>query len=239
MSDLIPHMASNADDMCIIKSIHTEAINHDPGITYLQTGHQQPGRPSLGAWVSYGLGNENEDLARLHRSYFARERRARCAGAFPAAVGCGLLALRAPRRELSAPGKDAVLYLTNPPGVDKAARRRMLDGLAELNELHHARIRRSRDHVARISQYEMAYKMQTSVPDLMDISDEPDHISIFTATTRANRAPTPRTVSSRGAWRNAACASFSFITAAGISTATCRATSGCSAAMSIKHRPRS
>lgn len=174
MSDAIPHMATNADDMCIIKSIHTEAINHDPGITFLQTGHQQPGRPSFGSWVSYGLGNENEDLpgfiVLISQGSAARDAQA----LFQRLWGAGFLPSEHQGVNFRS-GKDAVLYLTNPPGIGQEARRRMLDGLSELNQIHHEEFS-DPETFARIAQYEMAYKMQTSVPDLMDISDEPDHI---------------------------------------------------------------
>lgn len=174
ISELLPHVAKNADDMCIVRTVHTEAINHDPGITYLQTGHQQPGRPSFGAWVSYGLGNENEDLpgfiVLISQGSAARDAQA----LFQRLWGSGFLPSEHQGVNFRA-GKDPVLYLTNPPGIDREDRRRMLDGLAQLNELHHSEYA-DPEITARIAQYEMAYKMQSSVPDLMDISDEPEHI---------------------------------------------------------------
>jgi len=174
MSELIPHMAEIADEMCVIKTVNTEAINHDPGITYMQTGHQQPGRPSMGAWLSYGLGSMNDDLpgfiVLISQGSAARDAQA----LFQRLWGAGFLPSEHQGVNFRS-GADPVLYLSNPEGIDRGTRRRMLDALADLNQIaldnyHDPEIN------TRISQYEMAYRMQASVPDLMDVSEEPDYI---------------------------------------------------------------
>jgi len=170
VSELLPHTASIVDDIAIIKSVHTEAINHDPAITYIQTGHQLPGRPSMGSWLSYGLGGESEDLPSfivLHATWTGRKE---AQALYSRLWGTGFLPSEHQGVALRAKG-DPVLYLSDPPGVDSISRRHMLDGLAELNAL---RFQETGDPEinARIAQYEMAYRMQTSVPDLMDLGDE-------------------------------------------------------------------
>ena len=172
LSELLPHTASVADDLCIIKTVNTEAINHDPGITYIQTGSQQPGRPSMGAWMSYGIGSENKDLPSfivlISQGSAARDAQA----LFQRLWGAGFLPSEHQGVNFRAKG-DPVLYLSNPHGINGTRRRRMLDALAELNHLHHADYA-DPEITARVAQYEMAYKMQASVPDLMDIGDEPE-----------------------------------------------------------------
>ena len=172
ISELLPHTAKIADDLCIIKTLNTEAINHDPGITYLQTGHQQPGRPSLGAWMSYGLGSENDDLPGfiVLISHGSSKRDAQAL--FQRLWGSGFLPSEHQGVNFRA-AADPVLYLSNPPGIDRNSRRRMLDGLQQLNEMQYHEYS-DPEIVARIAQYEMAYRMQASVPDLTDLSDEPD-----------------------------------------------------------------
>jgi hypothetical protein len=174
VSELIPHLASVIDDICLIKSVHTEAINHDPAITYIQTGSQIPGRPSLGAWLSYGLGSPNADLP----AYVVLHSRL-AAGSQPQALfdrlwGSGFLATQHQGVKLRSSG-DPVLYLSNPPGVDGSTRRKMLDGLSELNRKKHEQVG-DPEIMSRIAQYEMAFRMQTSVPDLVDISNEPKSV---------------------------------------------------------------
>ncbi|MCC6694964.1 MAG: DUF1501 domain-containing protein [Candidatus Hydrogenedentes bacterium] len=174
VSDRLPYIASVSDDLCYIKTVNTEAINHDPAITYIQTGSQQPGRPSVGAWLSYGLGSENHDLpsfiVMLSRTSMARPAQA----LFDRLWGAGFLPSEYQGVKFRS-GGDPVLYLSNPPGVDATTRRRMLDGLANLNAMHFQE-QLDPEVNTRIAQYEMAYRMQTSVPDLADTSDEPDHI---------------------------------------------------------------
>lgn len=172
VSDLLPHVASIADDLCFIKTVNTEAINHDPAITYIQTGSQQPGRPSLGAWLSYGLGSENEDLpgfiVMTSRSDMNRPAQA----LFDRLWGSGFLPSEYQGVKFRS-GTDPVLYLSNPPGIDADTRRRMLDGIAQLNEVQHAAYQ-DPEIDTRIAQYEMAFRMQTSVPELTDLKDEPE-----------------------------------------------------------------
>ncbi len=170
VSELLPHTAQMVDEMAIIKTVNTEAINHDPAITYIQTGAQLPGRPSMGAWLSYGLGDSSRNLPSfvvLHSSWSAK----RDAQALYARLwGAGWLPSRFQGVSLRSQG-DPVLYLSNPPGVSPHTRRTMLDTLAKLNEEQFAAVGDPEIN-ARIAQYEMAYKMQTSVPELTDISDE-------------------------------------------------------------------
>ncbi|MCA9077708.1 MAG: DUF1501 domain-containing protein [Planctomycetaceae bacterium] len=170
VSELLPHTASIADDVCFIKSLHTEAINHDPAITYIQTGAQIPGRPSLGAWLSYGLGSMNDDLPNfvvLHSTWTGRKS---AQALYERLWGTGWLPSQHAGVSLRSQG-DPVLFLSNPPGVTGQSRRQMLDALAELNEKQYEEFGDPEINT-RIQQYEMAYRMQTSVPELMDFSDE-------------------------------------------------------------------
>ncbi len=172
VSDLLPHTAGIVDDISIIRSMHTEAINHDPAITFINTGTQQLGKPSLGAWLSYGLGCETEDLP-AYVVLISRGKRQAMQPLFARLWGSGFLPSDHQGVRFRA-GKDPVLYLNNPPGVSKENRRGLLDALAALNEMQSEAIL-DPEIDTRISQYEMAYKMQTSVPDLVDFSDEPEH----------------------------------------------------------------
>ena len=172
ISELMPHTAKVVDDICMIKTLNTEAINHDPGITYLQTGHQQPGRPSMGAWMSYGLGSENQDLPGFIVLISHGNAKRDAQALFQRLWGAGFLPSEHQGVNFRA-AADPVLYLTNPPGIDQQTRRRMLDGLAELNEIQYHEFS-DPEITARISQYEMAYRMQASVPELTDVSDEPE-----------------------------------------------------------------
>ncbi|MBK8192435.1 MAG: DUF1501 domain-containing protein [Lewinellaceae bacterium] len=169
-SDLLPCTARVVDDLCIIRSMHTEAINHDPAVTFFQTGNQQPGRPSVGSWLSYGLGSENANLP----AYIVLLSRGKgniqplasrvWGSAFLPSVHQGVQFRM---------GKDPVLYLRDPDGLDSLSRRAMLDKIAELNHIHLEQFG-DPEISTRISQYEMAYRMQSSVPDLLDLSDEPE-----------------------------------------------------------------
>ncbi len=168
LSELIPHTASIAGEMCLVRSMRTEAINHEPGITFFQTGNQQPGRPSFGSWVSYGLGSSNANLPAFVvmitqglGNMQALSERFWGSGFLPSEhQGCKLRG-----------GVDPVLYLSNPAGISRADRRRMLDLVAALDEREE---QRSLDPEirARLEQHEMAYRMQMSVPELTDFSDE-------------------------------------------------------------------
>ncbi len=172
VSELMPHTAAISDDLCYVKTLYTEAINHDPAITFFQTGSQQPGRPSIGAWMSYGLGSENANLpgfvVLLSRGSIRPQ------PIYSRLWGNGFLAALHQGVQFRS-GKDPVLYLQNPEGISRTSRRKVLDQLAQLNEIRRKEFG-DPDILSRISQYEMAYKMQTSVPETMDLSDEPDEV---------------------------------------------------------------
>ena len=163
ISEILPHTAGIADDLCFVKSMHTEAINHDPGVTFFQTGHQQPGRPSMGSWMSYGLGTDNANLpafcvlisngtgrpgspARLHQALEQRIPVRR-------APGCTI-----------AGGKTPVLYLNSQPGESVAARKRMIERMESLNRIQFDAFG-DPEIATRIAQYEMSFRMQMSVPE--------------------------------------------------------------------------
>ncbi len=174
VSELLPYTAKMVDDIAIIKTLHTEAINHDPAITYICTGHQLPGRASLGAWLSYGLGTMNENLPAFVVMTATWTGRKDAQALFNRLWGSGFLPTKHSGVALRSKG-DPVLYISNPPGVDPATRKRMLDHLVQLNE-QTARTYADPETEARIAQYEMAFRMQSSVPELVDISDEPEHV---------------------------------------------------------------
>ena len=174
LSELLPHTAKVADELCLIRSLHTEQINHDPAITYFQTGFQLAGRPSIGAWVSYGLGSENQDLPSFVVMVSRGSGRPSCQPLYDRLWGSGPLPSRFQGVKFLSTG-DPVLYLSNPEGISRDARRRQLDDIAALNNHRHDLVG-DPEISARISQYEMAYRMQTSVPELTDVSDEPKHV---------------------------------------------------------------
>ncbi|MEL6987917.1 MAG: DUF1501 domain-containing protein, partial [Bacteroidota bacterium] len=174
MSELLPYTAQVVDDLCIIKSMYTEAINHDPAVTFFQTGSQQPGRPAIGSWLSYGLGSENENLPGFCVLLSRGTGRPFGQPLYSRLWGNGFLHSLHQGVQFRS-GKDPVLFLNDPKGLSKQSRRHMLDKIAELNQKQYEEFG-DPEIQSRISQYEMAYKMQTSVPDLMDISNEPDHI---------------------------------------------------------------
>jgi hypothetical protein len=175
VSDLLPHTAKVVDELCVIRTLYTEAINHDPAITFLQTGSQIPGRPSMGSWVHYGLGSDNENLpsfvvlitpGKVDQPLYSR------------LWGSGFLPSQHQGVQFRS-GKDPVLYLSNPDGVTPEGRRLLLDRLGELHA--HAAERLGDTEVdARIGQYEMSYRMQTSVPEVMDLqSEKPETIEMY------------------------------------------------------------
>lgn len=170
VSELLPHIGSCIDDIALIKSMNTEAINHDPAITYIQTGSQIPGRPSMGAWLSYGIGSANADLPAYTVLVSRIAAGSNTQALFSRLWGAGFLPSKHQGTALRG-GGDPVLYLTDPPGVEKATRRKMLDGLAELNKAKHDDVG-DPEIISRIAQYELAFRMQTAVPDLVDISQE-------------------------------------------------------------------
>ena len=168
VSELLPYTAKMVDDLCVVKSLHTEAINHDPAITFFQTGSQMAGRPSFGSWLSYGLGSANENLPafvvliskdRIDQPLYSR------------LWGNGFLPSIHQGVQFRS-GKEPVLFLKNPDGISSESRRKMLDRLAELHALQFQDLGDPEIN-ARVAQYEMAYRMQTSVPEVMDISNEP------------------------------------------------------------------
>jgi hypothetical protein len=172
-SELIPHMAKIVDDITLVKTINTDAINHDPAITFIQSGSQQPGRPSMGAWVSYGLGSENKNLPAFVVMLSQAQALNPDQPLFSRLWGAGFLPSSHQGVRFRA-GSNPVLYLNNPDGIDGETRRDMLDAADEINKM---RLQQFGDPEieTRISQYEMAYRMQTSVPDLLDLSKEPQH----------------------------------------------------------------
>jgi hypothetical protein len=174
VSELLPHTAKMVDDLAIIKSINTEAINHDPAITYICTGHQLPGRASMGSWLGYGLGSMNENLPSFVVMTPSWTGRQDAQALYNRLWGSGFLPSKHQGVRLRTDG-DAVLFLSDPPGVSSTHRRRMLDSLATLNQKHFDEFA-DPETQARIAQYEMAFRMQSSVPDLMNLADEPKHI---------------------------------------------------------------
>jgi hypothetical protein len=173
-SEILPHMAGLANDWCQIRTLHTEAINHDPAITFAQTGAQLAGRPSIGAWVAYGLGSVNQDLPAYVVLTSFGSGRPDDQPLYDRLWGAGFLPSRHQGVKFRNKG-DAVLYLSDPPGVDRAARRDMLDRLQSLNTLRHGRMG-DPEIQTRIAQYEMAFRMQASVPELLQVSNEPQHV---------------------------------------------------------------
>ena len=170
MSELLPHTAGIVDDIAIVKTPNTEAINHDPAFTFLQTGSQQPGRPSFGAWLSYGLGSENDNLPTFIVMISQGSGNKTDQPIFSRLWGSGFLPSQHQGVRFRA-GADPVLYLSNPAGIDGESRRSMLDGVGELNKLAAQSIGDPEINT-RIAQYEMAFRMQTSVPELTDLAGE-------------------------------------------------------------------
>lgn len=170
LSELLPHTAKIVDDITIVKTVHTDAINHDPAITFIQTGSQQPGRPSLGSWVSYGLGTENQNLPGFVVMVSQASGLNIDQPLFSRLWYSGFLPSNYQGVKFRSSG-DPVLYLSDPPGIDRETRRRMLDSIATLNGAHSKQFG-DPEIETRIAQYEMAYRMQASVPELMDLSKE-------------------------------------------------------------------
>lgn len=171
ISELLPHTARLADDLCIIRSMHTDAINHDPAMTLMQTGNQVAGRPSFGSWMSYGLGSDNADLPAFVVMISRPSGKGNAQPLHERMWSSGFLSPKYQGVRFSS-GKDPVLFLSDAPGITRARRRAMLDDLASLNQI---KLDEYRDPEirARIDQYEMAFRMQASVPELADLSNEP------------------------------------------------------------------
>jgi hypothetical protein len=174
MSTMLPQIGSLADDLCLVRSMNTEAVNHAPGVTFFLTGSQVPGRPSMGAWMSYGLGCETDDLPAF--VVMTSSDKGKTCGQlfFDYYWGSGFLPSRYQGVRFRNTG-DPVPYLANPDGVNREARRALLDDLAAMNAAHLAAYG-DPEIDTRIAQYEMAYRMQASVPDLVDFSNEPKHV---------------------------------------------------------------
>jgi uncharacterized protein DUF1501 len=172
VSELLPHISGIVDDIAIIKTVNTEAINHDPAITYIQTGFQQPGRPCVGAWLSYGLGAESRNLPAF--IVMISNGKESDQPLYTRLWGSGFLPSEHQGVQFRGTG-DPVLFLSNPPGVSGEMRRRMLDGIAQLNARQYGAVGDPEINT-RIAQYEMAFRMQTSVPELVDVSKEPESV---------------------------------------------------------------
>ncbi len=174
LSELLPYTAKVVDDLAFVKTVHTDAINHDPAITFILSGFQQPGRPSIGSWISYGLGSENQDLPGFVVLISQGSNLNQSQPLFSRLWGSGFLPSRYQGVKFQSSG-DPVLYLTNPKGIDASTRRNMLDVVSQINSLRSQEFG-DPEIETRIAQYEMAYNMQTSVPELMDLSSEPEHV---------------------------------------------------------------
>ena len=172
VSEIFPNMAKIVDDLCFIKTLHTEAINHDPALTFMQTGAQQGNRPSMGAWLSYGLGSENKNLPAF--CVLLSRGKGNGQGVYSKLWTNGFLDSVHQGVQFSS-GEEPVLYLNDPTGTDRARTRKMLDKLGELNSISYQEFG-DPEIQTRIQQYEMAYRMQTAVPELTDVSKEPDDI---------------------------------------------------------------
>ena len=174
VSELLPYTSKIVDDICIVKSMYTEAINHDPAITFFQTGSQQPGRPCMGSWLSYGLGSDNENLPSFTVLLSRGTGRPQGQPLYSRLWGNGFLHSLHQGVQFRS-GKDPVLYLNDPAGMNRTSRRKMLDQLVKLNAKQLEEFG-DPEISSRIAQYEMAYRMQTSVPDVMSVENEPDYI---------------------------------------------------------------
>ncbi len=174
ISSLLPYIGSLADRICLVRSMHTDAINHAPAVTELLTGHQLPGRPSLGAWLAYALGSDNADLPAFI-ALTSRDRENSCGQLlYDHYWGSGFLPSQLQGVKLHGQG-DLVPFLSNPPGVTRQARRALLHDLATLNAMQHE-VNGDPETLARSAQYDLAHRMQASVPELVDTTDEPPHV---------------------------------------------------------------
>ena len=218
ISDLLPHHGKIADEMCIINSMYTEAINHDPAITFFQTGHQQPGRPSFGAWASYGLGSESANLP-AYVVLLDKNTDSQAQPIYSRLWGAGFLPSNHQGVKLRGSG-DPVLYLNDPTGASMGEKRLLLDDIAALNVERH-NIVGDPEIKTRIAAYEMAYRMQMSVPELTDTSDEPDSTFDLYGPDAKLPARTQPTACLRVGWPSAECGSSKFTTAAGITIRIC------------------
>ena len=220
ISELLPHTAMMADDLTILRSMHTEAINHEPAITFIQTGNMIAGKPCMGSWIAYGLGSMNQDLPTFVVMNATHSHPKANVQAISARLwSAGFLSAQHAGVALRSSG-DPVLYINNPAGVPAKIRRRMLDALGELNELQYAKSGDPETR-ARISQFEMAFRMQSSVPDLTDLSKRRRVRLLCTEKKRAEAAPLPTVVLWRGDWSNGAFALCKSTREVGMFTGTC------------------
>jgi hypothetical protein len=194
LSELLPHISKIVDDIAVIRSVHTDAINHDPAVTLIQTGGQQPGRPTMGAWVSYGLGSENDQLPAFVVLTSGGGQGQPLLSRY---WGSGFLPSSHQGVEFRSSG-EPILYVSNPEGMSREIRRTVLDGIRDINQL---KLQETGDPEieTRIKAYEMAYRMQTSVPDLMDLNQE----TPATFFLRQQLPPGPKAGGERGAVRSA------------------------------------
>lgn len=174
VSELLPYTSQIVDELAIVKSVHTEAINHDPAITFICTGSQLPGKASLGAWLSYGLGSPNQNLPAFVVLTSSWTGRKNAQALYNRLWGSGFMPSKYQGVALRSKG-DPVLFLSNPEGVSSTVRRQMLDSVARMNQAHYQQVA-DPEILSRVAQYEMAFRMQTSVPELTDLSLEPDHV---------------------------------------------------------------
>lgn len=172
VSELFPNLANIVDDLCIVKTLHTEAINHDPALTFMQTGAQQGNRPSMGAWLSYGLGSDNKNLPAF--CVLLSRGKGNGQGVYSKLWTNGFLDSVHQGVQFSA-SEEPVLYLNDPSGITKDGRRKMLDKLSELNSMAYEEFG-DPEIQTKVQQYELAFRMQTSVPEITDLTKEPDHI---------------------------------------------------------------
>ncbi len=171
ISELLPHLSSVVDDVCMIRSMHTEQFNHSPAQLLLQTGNSLLGSPSMGSWVTYGLGSENKDLP----GFVVLASGGKTPSAGKSLWGSGFLPTLYQGVQCRTDGGDPILYLSDPKGMSRPVRRKTLDAIEDLNSYQHQRFG-DPETLSRISQYELAFRMQVSVPDVMDIRKEPKHI---------------------------------------------------------------
>jgi hypothetical protein len=232
ISDMLPSIGNIADNICIVRSMYTEAINHDPAITFFQTGNQQPGRPSLGAWVSYGLGSESENFP-AYVVLLDKNSDNQAQPIYSRLWGSAFLPSNHQGVKLRSAG-DPVLYLNDPTGADIDDRRKLLDGIAELNRLRADDVG-DPEILTRIAAYEMAHRMQMSVPDLTDTSDETQ--DTFDLYGPDAKIPGTHAANCLLARRLAECGSSRFTIAAGTITETCRTDTRESPGKSIKAQP--
>lgn len=235
LSELLPHTAHLADDLCIIRSMHTDAINHDPGMTLLQTGSQVAGRPSFGSWLSYGLGSDNAELPAFVVMVSRPSGNGNAQPLHERMWGSGFLSPRYQGVRFSA-GKDPVLFLANSPGITPERRRAMLDDIAGLNKIKLDDYQ-DPEIQARIDQYEMAFVCSHPSLSLPIYHKSPHPSSNVTAPNRASPAAMRRTAFSHAGSPSVVCASSNSITVAGISTAICRLISAASVMILTNQAP--